>query len=174
MGQVTEVIDAISHRACEAMFPGSFTRHATPDEARPDPGLIAVIGFSGDTMRGALGVTAPSRAIAALHPLAGARALAEEDLEDWLAELANQLLGRIKGGLLAHGVTLWTAAPVLLRGISLRIESRSFEGLRAYSFVGAAGRLVVWIDFKFPADLTLEPLPAERRTHHNPGELLLL
>ncbi len=174
MGQVTEVIDAISQRACEAMFPGSFKRREADDDARPDPGLIAVIGFSGDTMRGALGVTAPSPAIAALHPLASARELAEDDLEDWLAELANQLLGRIKGELLDHGVTLWTAAPVLLRGISLRIASRSYEGLRAYSFVGAAGRLVVWIDFKFPADLTLERLPADRQHHHNPGELLLL
>ncbi|MCA9717431.1 MAG: hypothetical protein KC468_22340, partial [Myxococcales bacterium] len=63
MSQVIQTIDAISQRACEAMFPGGFRRRAPQDTVSPAPGLVAVIGFSGDRMRGALGITAPSRAI---------------------------------------------------------------------------------------------------------------
>ncbi|MCB9753366.1 MAG: chemotaxis protein CheX [Myxococcales bacterium] len=173
MKMVTDILDELSWLACEAMLPGGFTRAGDGAE-EPEGGLVSVIGFSGDRVRGVLGVTAPPEAIAATHPLAGTEpALRDEQLYDWVAELANQLLGRIKGGLMDYGVTLWLASPVVLRGVSVRIVPRPEEGVKKFSLRGRAGDLCVWVDFQFDEALELERVPDHARDHCVAGEMLL-
>ncbi len=173
MSEVAQIVDELSLRTCEAMLPGEFKR-VTGDAPEPEQGLVAVIGFSGDVMRGVLGVTAPAEAIAETHPLAGqVEELCDEQLYDWIAELSNQLLGRIKGELMGYGVTLWLASPVVLRGVSIRIMSQPEVGVQKYTFHGRSGDLCVWIDYQYSEDTELTALPEEEQEHCVAGEMLL-
>jgi hypothetical protein len=155
------------------MLPGIFAR-AEDGGAEPEDGLVVVIGFSGDRMKGVLGVTAKRHAVVATHPLAQeGDALTDEQVYDWLAELSNQLLGRIKGELMSYGVTLWLASPVVLRGVSVRIVPRPCAGVHKYTFHGHAGDLCVWIDYQYAAELELVEIPEDEREHCTAGDMLL-
>ncbi len=173
MLEVSQIIDRISAAVCEGMLPGDFKR-AEGDLDEPADGFVAVIGFSGDTMKGALGVTAPPHAVRATHPLAvGDEPLTNDQIYDWLAELSNQLLGRIKGELMSYGVTLWLASPVVLRGVSVRIVPRPQESVHKYTFHGHSGDFCVWIDYQYSASLELREVPEAEREHCTAGEMLL-
>ncbi len=173
MPEVSQIIDRISWSVCEEMLPGGFVR-AEGDFQEPENGFVAVIGFSGDTMKGVLGVTAPPHAVRATHPLVqDDTPLTNEQVYDWLAELSNQLLGRIKGELMSYGVTLWLASPVVLRGVSVRIVPRPHEGVHKYTFHGHSGDFCVWIDYQYTHSLELREIPEEEREHCTAGEMLL-
>ena len=173
MGKISGILDRVSRRACESMLPGSFVR--TGDQFKePDDGFVAVIGFSGDVIRGVLGVTAPPHVVMAMHPFAAVdTSLTNEEVYDWLAELSNQLLGRIKGELMSYGVNLWLASPVVLRGVSVRIMARPDEGVQKYTFHGHAGDVCVWIDYQYATALVLSLIPEDEREYSTAGEMLL-
>jgi hypothetical protein len=104
--------------------------------------FCGVVGFSGDQMRGTL-LLATSR-----EPLGRTSPTSDASLREWIAELSNQLLGRIKNKLMSHGVTLHLSTPIVLRGQHLAPLSRN--ELVPFSFVCDGGCVCVWFD----ADLT--------------------
>ena len=53
---------------------------------------ISIIGLGGDKLRGSVVLSVPLPLLVASHP---AGATLAEDLADWLAELANLLLGQL-------------------------------------------------------------------------------
>ena len=109
--------------------------------------IVAVIGFSCADIRGALGLAMPPRIAKALHPttLAGE----EPDdfaVHDWVAEMANQFLGRLKYELMKHGVTVWLTTPLVLRG--LNVEASGTVRLRRLQFEGEHGIFASWADLE--------------------------
>jgi hypothetical protein len=71
-----------------------------------------VMGFVGDSVRGTCLLAAPEGTIRAAAPHAAAA-------RDWIGELANQLVGRLKAKLMARGGTIALSTPVVLRGVKL-------------------------------------------------------
>jgi hypothetical protein len=100
--------------------------------------FCGVVGFSGDQMRGTL-LLATSR-----EPLGRTSPTSDASLREWIAELSNQLLGRIKNKLLLRGVTLHLSTPIVLRGQHLAPLSRA--ELVPYAFTCAGGCVCVWFD----------------------------
>ena len=85
---------------------------------------LAIIGLGGQKLRGSVVLSIPSALLVHSHPT-GQRA--PEDQADWLAELANLLLGRIKVQLLERGIAIELGTPVTLSGTALRFHR--FKGL---------------------------------------------
>lgn len=101
------------------------------DAMNPDAeaALAALIGFAGPRARGNLLICAPLALLERSHPLAPQPPDEPAwDLADWMGELANQLLGRVKNRLVSYGLFVSMSTPTCLRG--RRLHSRpSSRGL---------------------------------------------
>lgn len=85
---------------------------------------LAVIGLGGQKLRGSVVLSIPNNLLAGTHPTQSNEA---EDWADWLAELANLLLGRLKVKLLERGLAIELGTPVTITGTALRLHR--FKGL---------------------------------------------
>ncbi|HEY8923298.1 MAG TPA: chemotaxis protein CheX [Polyangia bacterium] len=86
--------------------------------------VVGFIGFAGD-VRGSLVLSGPKQLFRRTSPLAGeAGDLPEPALFDWTAELANQLLGRIKRRFCMLGRDFHASTPTAIAGREL---SRRFS-----------------------------------------------
>lgn len=118
---------------------------------------MGLIGFSGGSIRGTL-LLAPSTLSVAETPWR-----TREELRDWVGELANQLLGRIKNKLLRYGIEIYLTIPITIRGKHLAPVSRM--ELRPYSFDAGPGCVAVWMDIEVADEfeLTLQESTSEDR-----------
>lgn len=100
--------------------------------------LCGVMGFAGKQMRGAL-VLATTRG-----PLERTNPGGATSQRDWVCELANQLMGRVKNRLISLGVEILLATPAGLSGDNL---NPSLGKLRTPQvFASEDGFVCVWID----------------------------
>lgn len=116
------------------------------DDREPDVELAGIIGFTRDNMRGAMivGTTSPvlEKSQAAAH---------NSSRRDWSAELANQLLGRVKNRMVARGVDLQMTTPLALRGKALTVDD---EGqMEVFDFEGPDGNVRVWLDLELSGEV---------------------
>jgi hypothetical protein len=132
----------------------------------------SVIGFSGNDMRGVigLGMSGPT-----LGQLAGFRAIPNVDapMEDWLGEASNQLLGRLKNKLLGYGTIVSIALPMTLRGVRLQFISTRAMGVWTYGFDSKAGQICVWLDVRVKDGFVLTPSNDADMQGVPEGELML-
>jgi hypothetical protein len=148
-----QIIESVVNDACISLFedyalPLRRTREGSFEQ---DTELLycGVVGYSGDQMRGTL-LLATSR-----EPLGRTSPSTDASLREWIAELTNQLLGRIKNKLLSRGVTLHLSTPIVLRGQQLAPMPRA--ELVPFAFTCDGGHICVWFDTELTAgtDLTV-------------------
>ncbi len=114
--------------------------------------LCGIMGFGGRQMRGAL-VLAATR-----EPLEKTNPGGFSSQRDWICELANQLLGRVKNRLLSVGVEILLATPAGLSGENLNPTPGK---LRAPQVFGVEkGFVCVWIDCEFADGFELLMTPS--------------
>ena len=129
---------------------------------------ISIIGFGGDKLRGSLVLSAPQSLLVRTHP---ARGTSEEDLADWLSELANLLLGQIKARLSGLGVSFVMSTPITLSATTLRF--RRFKGLPVmHAFDSDEGTVVVMFE-AIGDDNAQLAAPAEEPVALDAGEVIL-
>lgn len=119
-------------------------------ETAVEAAFSAAIGFTAPALRGALVLSLDSPLVReSLPPNLKGPGLSDATLADWTGELANQLLGRLKGKLVAYGVEIALGTPVVFAGremrhycrkpaLSRRLAFRA-EGATAAGGSGAAG-----------------------------------
>jgi len=132
----SKIVDAIVRESVESLF-GTQGVALTPAQSSGTFKVVAVVGFAGARVRGSLGLGATGIS----EDLVGA-----DDIEDWISEMANQLLGRIGNRFAARGVEVELAVPMVLRGVELRVEHSSV--LLTYPFRTNDGELCAWIDVR--------------------------
>jgi len=108
-----------------------------------------VMGFVGDRVRGTCLLAAPKDTILSTAP-------ADARPRDWVGELANQLVGRLKSKLMQHGVTIGVSTPVVLSGVKLSPLPRS--DVAPSVFETPTGRLLVWLEVEVDPEFTLGSL----------------
>lgn len=91
----------------------------TPGDSEMEMGSI--VGFKGSHVRGGLAFVAPAELVARLLPVPAKEAKADMQLRDWSAEIANQLIGRLKNKLSARAIDFDVGTPVCFRGKSIRL-----------------------------------------------------
>jgi hypothetical protein len=101
--------------------------------------LCGVIGFTGDLLCGSLVMAVTADVLAASDPVAA------RPSRDWMAELTNQLLGRLKNQLLPWGAAIHMSLPVVLRGEHISPVPSSANG-GAQTFRSANGGVYVWVE----------------------------
>jgi CheY-specific phosphatase CheX len=136
-----QIIEDRVRDACVELFAGydvAFTPTETPYTARV-PDVAGIIGFSGGELRGSVLIAAPEATLLACSCLGGV----DVCTLDWVGEIANQLLGRIKSGLARYGVSIQLATPVAVRGVDLQIQAGDTQEQWALSFETPHGLAVV-------------------------------
>jgi CheY-specific phosphatase CheX len=125
--------------------------------ARKGERLATFVGYSGAQLRGSIAMDVPTTLIARLHPsTASAEKLGNDDLCDWLGELANQLLGRLKNGLARHGVTLQMSTPSTVWGEMVHARRTRAQGSTELEFATGEDLVIVYFDglALLPLDIT--------------------
>lgn len=79
----------------------------------------SIVGFRSQGLRGGLAFVASADFVARLLPVPRRPARSEIQLRDWSAEIANQLVGRLKNKL---DVDFEIGTPVCFRGSSIRLS----------------------------------------------------
>ncbi len=106
---------------------------------------VAVIGYAGEGVRGALVLVAAESAIRAWMAAVG---VPEGDIADTIGEFSNMLLGRLKGRLGDQGMTIHAATPTTAMGSELRLSTP--PGLSACStFDGPGWKVSARLDANF-------------------------
>jgi hypothetical protein len=131
---------------------------APPGPVPPDFAFGAVLGFTGESMRGSLVLAMEAETIRRSSPEPSGGGPPRE----WIAELSNQLLGRMKNRLLAYGVEIQVTIPVVIRGRLLAPESG--PELQPYRFAAGGAEVFVWFDYETVPGLLLERIE-EREAH---------
>ena len=119
--------------------------------------LCGIIGFTSKRMRGSLVLATTGEPLARTNPIPA------PSHRDWICELANQLLGRVKNQLLRRGIEIFASTPIALRGdhVSPILQQR----LVAELFIADRGVVCVWMDcefdegFELPEDAVCDVAP---------------
>jgi hypothetical protein len=148
--------------ACEELFAlYGIDLERLEDDAQPEGAeftLGSVIGFSGKAVRGTLVLALTGQLPGLSNPIRtqvdGAGRTAHED-RDWVGELSNQLLGRIKSRLLRRGVEIYAHLPAVLQGRNLaplpRVE------LKPLQFAMLGGVVAVWLEVDTTPGFSMDP-----------------
>lgn len=160
-----EILDEITCDACVSLF-SDYTlplQRVTGDDTME---LIycSVIGFSSEQLRGTLLLATSKEPVGRTTPVQG------NALSEWVAELANQLLGRIKSKLAERGVLLAISTPLVLRGEHLRPLPN--QEVAPIMFVCDGGGVCVWLDAVLAPELDLSQVQADFQVMGE-GEALL-
>jgi CheY-specific phosphatase CheX len=108
--------------------------------------LSGLVGFSGPGIRGASILAASESPIAKSNPVDGS-------LADWIAELANQLVGRIKNQLLLNGADVYSTTPIVLSGDHIAPMRR--PDITPLVFSADGGNVFVWIELETKPEFQL-------------------
>lgn len=123
---------------------------------------VAVIGFSGDEMRGSMGLAVDPKLIAKLHQTMLGTPGDRRSQCDLLGELANQCLGRLKSRLGQYAVVINITTPMVLRGIEIAVAGDS-DTLHL-AFDTDAGGVAVWLEADIADGLELIEVAEEEMT----------
>ena len=83
--------------------------------------LGSIVGFRGKGVRGGLAFVAPIQLLEKLLPVPRDKTRSDSQLRDWSAEIANQLVGRIKNKLSSKTLDFDVGTPVCFTGKSIRL-----------------------------------------------------
>jgi len=166
--KIREVMDELAVASAVELFDVWGLTLATSAEGAADYGELAIIGFSSDGIRGALGMAIDRRLTGIA---AEAAMLATGDSDDFIAEASNQLLGRLKNKLLRYGSVLSLSTPMVLRGVAIHPAGPVWT----YAFKTTDGLgLTIWLDVRTDAGFELSEVEhVEDESAAREGELMI-
>jgi CheY-specific phosphatase CheX len=111
-----------------------------------DIDLCGIVGFVGREMSGSLLLAATKEPLTASNRVAARR-------RDWMAELSNQLFGRIKNRLLRRGLQLVCTPPAVIGGDHLVAFTARNQCQPIVLRSPSGGRVCVWMDYSLGNEL---------------------
>jgi len=160
-----ELIEELAEESCIGLFDAyglKLTRVERGTQQVDEVSLTGVIGFTGPGIWGMCLLAGDKEPLRASNPIEGS-------LRDWMAELSNQLAGRLKHKLIARGAVVYVTTPIVLRGA--RIEPLPRRHLTPRVFKGGGGTLSLWVEIETAPDFALAKDVIEETA--NEGDALL-
>lgn len=149
---IHETVRELARTCCVELF-GSYDVELSGCEGSHEATieLAGIIGFTHSALKGAMIVGCSEAILQRSH-----RASTGASRRDWSAELANQLLGRVKNRLVARGVDVDMTTPIALRGQHLTVDDAD-DKIKVLSFHSSDGWVRVWIDLEVTGEIALTP-----------------
>jgi len=167
------IVRSLTTDACQDMFQtlGSpVTLLETPGDTAHD--IAAFIGFSGPA-RGMLMISSSAELFRSSYPSKTGAPPSVVDLFDWAAEVANQLLGRIKRRFCERGLDFEVSTPTAVKGRDLGGRSPAREGACNLAFTIGNQVIGVCLEVTPPSNGKLFSSPAEPIGCAVEGDLVL-
>jgi len=149
--ETQRLVEGLAEEACLSLFDAYGVRLepiAQGEQQTHERSLTGIIGFTGRGITGMCLVDASEAPLMASNPTGGA-------LRDWVAELSNQLAGRLKHKLLALGVEVYITTPIVLR--ATRIEPLPRTTLMPRVFSAPNGSVNLWVEVETTPDFEMVP-----------------
>jgi len=124
--------------------------------------LSGVIGFVGPELRGTCLLVANRSPIELSSPQ-------KERSRDWVGELTNQLVGRLKRKFLGFGLEVALTTPVVLSGLHLRPIPRCKLSPRVFST--ESGSIMVWVEVEAEPGFSFGPALEDQSSEE--GDVLM-
>jgi CheY-specific phosphatase CheX len=112
------------------------------DEVGTDSEIAGIVHFDGPNIRGGLTVSIPE----AVYRLMVQRRPQKTTHAEWMYEITNQVMGRIKNRLIQFQVKLRTSFPVVLSGEALQRHRKQAADRVVYCFATLRGEITVTVD----------------------------
>lgn len=104
----------------------------------------SVLGYSGDLMKGSLVISCHKKLLEKSHPnIAMEMPVGEPEILDWIGEIANQMLGRIKNKVASAGVKFSMSTPTTVCGRSMQVTIPKDGCAMKQLYQGPHGDLVI-------------------------------
>jgi CheY-specific phosphatase CheX len=129
---------------------------------------VAVIGYAGEAVRGALILMASESTVRSWMETVGVE---DGEILDTLGEFSNMLLGRLKGRLLREGMSILAATPTTAMGAGLRLSAPPAQSGWC-AFDGPGWQVKVRLDATFDPGFEL-PVRREVQGHAEAGDAIL-
>jgi hypothetical protein len=129
--------------------------------------VVGIIGFTSESGRGTLVLGISQEPLRRSNPVRGQ---SEADWS-WVAELTNQLLGRIKAELTARGIIIYLAIQTVMRGERMAPVPR--QPLHPLVFSTGDGLVCTWFDADWNEGCVLPDEPTESDTRMDAGEMMM-
>jgi hypothetical protein len=149
---------ALTQTARATAKPHSIASFAQDTGIEP-PTLGAMVSFAGPHVRGDLLLASTVDVVALTRPGNGKRftklqaAAKLVMMRDWMGELANQALGRIKSALMGRSFTFDTRAPIPLSAEAMALVTPKSPDTRPVFFRGGGGNVGFWLDVLHDGEL---------------------
>ncbi len=136
--------------------------------------LAAVIGFTGESMRGALAFVASEKLLRVLYPIPNQQP-SEAEVADWAGEFVNQLLGRLRNRLLPRGVEIHVSMPKVMAAAHLRLTgTATVQACNLRFFAGPErSQVEIWFDALIAPGVDLASIAPSAPEPVKEGEHLL-
>jgi hypothetical protein len=125
--------------------------------------LSGSVGFVSRRLRGTCLLAAPEGPLVASCPERGGA------IRDWVGELTNQFVGRLKTKLLARGVEVFVTTPIVLSGV--RIEPLPRSRAEPSVFGSSAGPVLAWVEVEAEENFVLG---SEHPGQRGEGDVIVL
>lgn len=158
-------IGALGAQACAELF-GAYGVGLSPakkDWSQTDERLLSgSMGFVGRNVRGTCLLATTEAPLLKSCPTRG-------KLRDWVGELTNQFVGRLKTKLLGCGIEVFVTTPIVLSGV--RIQPLPRGRLEPFVFSSADGEVLAWVEVDVDEGFVLGSLHPGRSNAE--GEVIL-
>lgn len=147
----SETIATLLDANTRALFENYNATLETPKADDRSTTLAAIIGYSGRVLSGSLCITTVSSV--------AQKTFGREAPGDWLGELANQLLGRLKTDLARRGAEVYLTTPLVLKGYRLEVCANEEEGIESclFDYDSEEGPVRVMFQYEFKPGCGLCP-----------------
>jgi chemotaxis protein CheX len=171
------IVCALTADACQDMFqtlgsPVMLTQKPAEKLADPADDIAAFIGFTGSA-RGMLMISSSAELFRSSYPSQTGAPPSVVDLFDWAAEVANQLLGRIKRRFCERGLNFDLSVPTAVRGRDLGGRSPARAGACNLAFTIGNQVMGVCLEVVPPNNGKLFSDPAQPIGCATEGDLVL-
>jgi hypothetical protein len=165
----SSVVDCFSVREL-ALCPAEAVRPPAP---YAEGAILTFISLFGEHLTGTLLLAVRPDLAEALSLAVGPGGETQAAHLDALAELSNELLGRIKNRLLPYGVTFQLGLPKALACAGFWLHTVTGETRRAHRFTSPRGDVWVWFDVVVGPDFRMLPFDESSAKCLPEGELVL-
>lgn len=164
----TDVLARLVTEAVAKVFDAYGTMVEQSDVADTGSEIVAVIGYASNDMRGGLAIGISAKLAKATMPTANV------PIYDWVGELANQILGRVRNRLLAYQVDIQIATPVVLHGLGVHVAPPGQKTAAVATYSAGDEQIVVLTETRFEEGYEFpEPQAEEASGIMDEGEMML-
>jgi CheY-specific phosphatase CheX len=136
--------------------------------------VAGIIGFTSPRFGGVLAVQTSAELVATTVPSAvRSGSVSQKVVLDWIAELANQLLGRIKNKMIRYDGGYAMSPPTSVIGNDLNVTAADADATTWKRLETPAGRIYVMVDFRADREVLLSATDDEAHTAAAEGDLML-